>query len=140
MEFRDAVKHLRNELGLTQIELANALHVTTVTIGRWENGRNLPNRVVTAAMLSFAQEKGVSQECLEILQSSIANVAKERFNSSGDALFSVEHSSLRQLIDDASFPIYVCDMETDELLYLNQKLIPWWEAMLWSSGKNAINA
>lgn len=123
MEFRDAVKYLRNELGFTQIDLANALHVTTVTIGRWENGRNLPNRVVTAAIMSFAQEKGVSHECLSILKSSIANAAKAKFNASGDILFSVEHASLRQLIDDASFPIYVCDIETDEILYLNQKAL-----------------
>ena len=121
MEFRDAVRYLRNELGFTQIELANALHVTTVTIGRWENGRNLPNRIVTAAIMSFAQDKGVSQECLEMLKRAIANAAKEKFNSSGNVLFSVEHTSLQQLIDDATYPIYVCDIETDEILYLNQK-------------------
>lgn len=64
MEFRDAVKHLRNELGLTQTELSGALHVTPVTIGRWERGENIPNRSITAALLSFARSQSASRECL----------------------------------------------------------------------------
>lgn len=121
MEFRDAVKYLRNELGLTQTELAAALHVTPLTIGRWEKGKNLPNPSLSAIVLDYAREKGVSKRCMDFLEHSITNAAKEKLSLSGDALFSVEHASLRQLIDDASFPIYVCDIETDELLYLNQK-------------------
>lgn len=121
MEFRDAVKYLRSELGLTQVELAAALNMNAVTIGRWENGKTLPTRSISAVLLEYARSKGASKLCIEILTQSIASAAKEKLDLSGDWLYSVEHASLRQLIDDAAFPIYVCDIKTDEILYLNQK-------------------
>lgn len=121
MEFRDAVKYLRSELGYTQIDLATALHVTPLTVGRWENGKNLPTRSLSAVIMKFANEKGVSADCVNVLKSAITKAAKEKLNKTGDPLSLVEHASLRQLIDDASFPIYVCDIKTDQILYLNQK-------------------
>ena len=121
MEFRDAVKYLRGELGLTQVELATGLNVNAVTVGRWENGKTMPNRAIAAVLLEYARAKGASEKCLDILDRSISAAAKDKLDLSGEGLYAVEHASLRQLIDDASFPIYVCDLETDELLYLNQK-------------------
>lgn len=121
MEFRDAVKALRGELGLTQNELAGALHVSGVTVGRWENGRTLPTRSITAVLLDFARSKSASRDCIEMLERSIAAAARQRLAVANDVLYSMEHATLRELLDEACFPLYVSDMETDELLYVNAK-------------------
>ena len=121
MEFRDAVRHLRSELGLTQVELAAGLKVNPLTVGRWENGRSAPNRSIAAVLLEYARARGASQSCLELLAQSIVSSARDKLGLACEGLYSVEHASLRQLIDDADFPIFVCDMQTDQLLYLNQK-------------------
>ena len=120
MEFRDAVKYLRSELAITQTELANALHVNFTTVARWEKGKNLPTRSITAVLMDFARKQSASKECLELLSQAIKASAKNRLEFSKDILYSIEHASLRQLIDDAPFPIYLCDMETYEMLYVNR--------------------
>lgn len=121
MEFRDAVKYLRNELGLTQMELANALHVTATTIGRWERGLNLPNKAICATLLEFARTRAVSKACMEMLKKTADAAARAKLAGADDVLYAVEHASLRELVEEAFFPLYVCDMETDELLYINDK-------------------
>ncbi len=102
MEFRDAVKYLRSELGLTQMELAGALHVSAVTIGRWEKGENLPNRSITAALMAFAREKGASKSCLDALERSVAQVARGRLGLSGLS-YSAGQSTLLEPVDGAQF-------------------------------------
>lgn len=121
MEFTDILKRLRAELGLTQMELANALHVNYSTVGRWENGRTLPNRSIMALLIDFARVRAVSSDCLQALEACATQLAKDRLLSANGPLGTVERTSLGQLIEDASFPLYVCDMETDELLYLNRE-------------------
>ncbi|NLZ68636.1 MAG: helix-turn-helix domain-containing protein [Spirochaetales bacterium] len=37
------MRMLRSELGFTQSELADALHVSFTTINRWENGKSVPS-------------------------------------------------------------------------------------------------
>ena len=39
---RKTIRQLREELGLTQLELANKLDVTPATVYTWERGRNEP--------------------------------------------------------------------------------------------------
>ena len=43
MEFREKLKQLRMEKGLTQAELAEKLFVSRSTVAKWENGLGLPN-------------------------------------------------------------------------------------------------
>lgn len=43
MEFKDNLKKLRLENGLTQAQLAEKLYVSRSTIAKWENGLGLPN-------------------------------------------------------------------------------------------------
>ena len=43
MEFKDTLKYLRTEKGLTQKELADAVHFSLSTINKWENGKNMPD-------------------------------------------------------------------------------------------------
>ena len=43
MEFNEKLKELRQQKGLTQEELANALFVSRTAISKWESGRGYPN-------------------------------------------------------------------------------------------------
>lgn len=121
MELRDVLKMMRNELGVNQEELANELHVSFSSISRWETGKTLPNRSALASLSEYAGARNLSADCRKALSACVFNVKKAKITPSKGELYSVEHASLRQLIDEAAFPIYVCDIKTDELLYLNQK-------------------
>lgn len=121
MEFRDALKSFRSEIGITQTELAGILRVNTSTVARWESGKTFPNRSVFSTLLDYACSCPASSTCVHNLKNGIANVGKNKFEKMNDELYTVEHTSLSQLLEDASFPLYVCDMETDALLYLNKK-------------------
>ena len=120
MEFRDALKALRGELGITQVELATALRVNLTTVSRWELGKTFPSRAFVSALSDYATAQNASADRIRDLRDSARSIAKSKLILSGNNLYTVEHASLRQLIDDVSFPIYVCDMETDELLYINR--------------------
>lgn len=43
MEFNEKLQELRNQKGLTQEELAQALYVSRTAISKWESGRGYPN-------------------------------------------------------------------------------------------------
>ena len=42
-KFPEILKYLREEKGLSQIELGKKLGLGEATIGRWERGRQIPN-------------------------------------------------------------------------------------------------
>jgi DNA-binding transcriptional regulator YiaG len=48
--FPDHIKSIRQQLGLSQDELAHALGVSFVTVNRWENGKTMPSKL---AQISF---------------------------------------------------------------------------------------
>ena len=50
MEFKDNLKQLRTEKGLTQAQLAEKLFVSRSTVAKWENGLGLPNPESMAAL------------------------------------------------------------------------------------------
>lgn len=52
---------LRKRAGMTQSELANHIHVSTSTIGMYEQGRRLPN---ISILISLSQEFAVSIDYL----------------------------------------------------------------------------
>ena len=43
MEFKEKLKQLRIQKGLTQAQLADKLFVSRSTVAKWENGLGLPN-------------------------------------------------------------------------------------------------
>ena len=44
--FANNIRKLRNEKGLSQVELSELLHVTRSTVARWENGSRLPDAIM----------------------------------------------------------------------------------------------
>ena len=50
MEFRDNLKRLRTERGLTQAQLAEQIFVSRSTVAKWENGLGLPSEESMAAI------------------------------------------------------------------------------------------
>ena len=61
MEFKEKLKHLRMQKGLTQAQLAEKLFVSRSTVAKWENGLGLPNPESMSILESFF---GVSTEDL----------------------------------------------------------------------------
>lgn len=59
MNFAETVKFVRNELKLSQEELARELGVSFATINRWENGSYNPSRLAKKAFEEFCKEKNI---------------------------------------------------------------------------------
>lgn len=55
MEFKDKLRSLRKQRGLSQQALADAIFVSRSTVAKWENGLGLPGKESTEALLSYFQ-------------------------------------------------------------------------------------
>jgi DNA-binding transcriptional regulator YiaG len=55
----DVVRYLRQQLGMTQEELAQSLGITVGTVSRWEKGRFRPSRLARALIVEFARTHNV---------------------------------------------------------------------------------
>ncbi|MBR6709029.1 MAG: helix-turn-helix transcriptional regulator [Clostridia bacterium] len=55
MEFKDNLRQLRTNRGLTQAQLAEKLFVSRSTVAKWENGLGLPNPDAMAALEDLFQ-------------------------------------------------------------------------------------
>lgn len=67
MELREALRMLRSEVGLTQVEFAAAVYVSFSTVSRWENKGMRPSRIQSKTILELAKQHRVSTACLEAL-------------------------------------------------------------------------
>jgi DNA-binding transcriptional regulator YiaG len=56
------IRYLRQQLGMTQEELAQALGITVGTVSRWEKGRFRPSRLARTLILDFARSHNVAVE------------------------------------------------------------------------------
>lgn len=121
MELRDALRLLRKELCMTQSELAQATGHSFVSVNRWERGKTLPNTKAARALRSLAEERGASEQCQKMLSTALTEVHVEGLDVPESPLFPVERDSICQLVDDSVNAVYVCDLETDELLYMNHR-------------------
>lgn len=56
---KDIIRSIRQALGMTQAEFAQALGWAPSTISRWESGRAWPNRLALKIILVFGEQRGV---------------------------------------------------------------------------------
>ncbi|MGH7786231.1 MAG: helix-turn-helix domain-containing protein [Candidatus Binatia bacterium] len=56
------IRGMRQQLHLTQEELAQALGITVGTVSRWEKGRFRPSRLARALILEYARTHNVHVE------------------------------------------------------------------------------
>lgn len=59
MDFADRVKHIREELRLTQMELAKQLNVSFATVNRWENKAFRPSALAQKVIYDFCKQNNV---------------------------------------------------------------------------------
>lgn len=55
----EVIRYLRQQLGMTQEELAQSLGITVGTVSRWEKGRFRPSRLARALIVEFARTHNV---------------------------------------------------------------------------------
>lgn len=58
MEFKDTLKYLRKERGLTQKQLAEATNFSLSIINKWENGKKLPSYDALKTLARFFNVSG----------------------------------------------------------------------------------
>ena len=59
IDYKKAVKELRDKLIMTQTEFANYLNVSFASINRWESGINKPTTVVKRRIVKLCKENGI---------------------------------------------------------------------------------
>lgn len=62
MEFGVIVKLVRNELSLSQEQLARELNISFSTINRWENGKSQPSKMAKELFFSFCISRNIDPE------------------------------------------------------------------------------
>ena len=60
MEFSDKVRFVREQLKLSQEDLARALNVSFATINRWENAKTKPIKMAQAAFHNYCENNGIA--------------------------------------------------------------------------------
>ncbi len=59
MEFSEKVRYVREQLGISQEDLARALNVSFTSVNRWENARAKPIKMAQVAFDAFCESKGI---------------------------------------------------------------------------------
>ena len=68
MALDEILKSIRNELNLTQEQLARDLNVSFSTLNRWENSHTVPSRLARMRLLDYCTKQGVSSEIIATLK------------------------------------------------------------------------
>ncbi|HEX3682153.1 MAG TPA: helix-turn-helix transcriptional regulator [Bryobacteraceae bacterium] len=63
---QNALRKLRKERGLTQVQLANALDIAPTSIYRWEAGASSPDMSMLLGLWHFAMRTGTSEAAAEL--------------------------------------------------------------------------
>lgn len=121
MSPQEALKRLRSETGLTQVELAEMLKVGFTTLNRWENGHAFPNRANASRIIGIAEDMGASRECVEYL-GSVLLPSRIRGQSARELGFpEVDRELLCQVVDGSPTGMVISDEETKTIVYVNRK-------------------
>lgn len=75
MELKDKLKKLRQDKGLTQAQLAEAIFVSRSTVAKWENGLGLPG---PDSMAALEELFGISQEEVATTEPETVIIEKNR--------------------------------------------------------------
>ena len=59
MTFPAIVKTVRNELKMSQEDLARALNISFATVNRWENGKTHPNKLTKTVFYDYCAKQGL---------------------------------------------------------------------------------
>lgn len=62
MDYQKIVKHLREKLILSQVELADLLGVSFASINRWETGKHEPTIKVKRKIVELCKENNIELE------------------------------------------------------------------------------
>ena len=62
MNYGKLIKQIRNELLLTQTELADKLGVAFATVNRWENGHTEPSMRIKRKIRDICKRNGITME------------------------------------------------------------------------------
>ena len=68
MTFNEIIKSIRNQLGITQEQLADELNVSFSTVNRWENGHRIPKKLAIVYLIEFCKRKGIDKIVIEYLE------------------------------------------------------------------------
>ena len=63
MQFKDKLKKLRVEAGISQKQLADAIFISRSAVAKWENGLGLPSKASYDALLGYF---GITEETLPL--------------------------------------------------------------------------
>ena len=61
MALDEILKSIREELNLTQEQLARDLNVSFSTLNRWENSHTIPSRLARLRLADYCIKKGLSE-------------------------------------------------------------------------------
>ncbi|MBO5528541.1 MAG: helix-turn-helix transcriptional regulator [Bacilli bacterium] len=62
MDYARLIKKIRNDLLLTQTEMAEKLGVAFATVNRWENGHNEPSMKIKRKLRDICRRNGIQME------------------------------------------------------------------------------
>lgn len=68
MEIGALIKAVRKEMGVSQKEFANKLHVSFSTVNRWENSHVTPNQLAIVTLVELCERENVSARLLQELK------------------------------------------------------------------------
>lgn len=69
MECLEIVKEIRNQLNISQEDLARELKVSFATVNRWENGKSSPSKMAKRLLVDLCKEKKITDEiCCQVMK------------------------------------------------------------------------
>ena len=68
MHFSEIIKLIRQELRITQEELAHELNVSFSTVNRWENGPRIPAKLTIRCIIDFCRNNSVDKDVISALE------------------------------------------------------------------------
>ncbi|MFS0724083.1 helix-turn-helix transcriptional regulator [Paenibacillus sp. 1P07SE] len=68
MSLSNIVKQIREELEISQEQLARELNISFSTINRWENNKSTPSRLAKDRLWAFCENKSISTAVIDQLK------------------------------------------------------------------------